>query len=73
MLAISLHQQRTTGKADMTQYAFTEITFQQSLARARAAEAAELAAHIPAPEGRDISAVLRQQAMDHLNKVLSGA
>ena len=58
----------------MTQYAFTESSFNQALARARAAEAAELAAAAagngPKPS-RDIGEVLRQQAQDHQQKVLS--
>ena len=60
----------------MNQATFNEYTFQQALARARAREAAELAA-IAAGNGpkpaRDIGDMLRQQARDHLNKVLSGA
>ena len=48
----------------MTQYAFTEASFNQALARARAAEAAELAAAAagngPKPS-RDIGEVLRQR------------
>ncbi len=60
----------------MAQYAFTEVSFNQALARARAAEAAELAAAAagngPKPS-RDIGDMLRQQAQNHLNKVLSGA
>ena len=58
----------------MTQYAFTEVSFNQALARARAAEAAELAAAAdgngPQPS-RDIGEVLRQQAQEHQQKVLS--
>ncbi len=60
----------------MSQATFSEYTFQQALARARARESAELAAIVagngPKPS-RDIGDVLRQQAQDHLNKVLSGA
>ncbi len=60
----------------MNQAAFNEYTFQQALASARAREAAELAA-ISAGNGpkptRDIGDMLRQQALDHLNKILSGA
>lgn len=55
---------------------FNEYTFQQALTRARAREAAELAAIVagngPAPS-RDIGDMLRQQAQAHLHKVLSGA
>lgn len=58
----------------MNQAAFNEYTFQQALARARAAEAAELAAAAagngPKPS-RDIGEVLRQQAQEHHQKVLS--
>lgn len=64
----------------MNQPAFNEYTFQQALARARAREAAELAAAAAAIEAgnrpkpsRDIGDMLRQQALDRLNKVLSGA
>jgi hypothetical protein len=52
---------------------FNEITFRQALARARAAEAAEIAAALagngPKPS-RDIYEVLQEQAQDHLRKVL---
>lgn len=60
----------------MNQAAFNEYTFQQAMARARAREAAELAAIAagkgPAPSS-DIGDMLRQQARAHLIKVLSGA
>lgn len=58
----------------MTQYSFTEVSFNQALARARAAEAAELAAAAagngPKPS-RDIGDVLRLLAQEHQQKVLS--
>lgn len=60
----------------MSQQQFDEYTFQQALARARSAEAAELAAILagtgPAPS-RDIGDMLRQQAQDRLFNVLRGA
>lgn len=60
----------------MNQATFNDYTFNQALARARASEAAELAAILagngPKPS-RDIGDMLRQQAQDHLRKVLFGA
>jgi hypothetical protein len=56
-----------------TQYGFSDLSFQQALARARAAEAAELAAAAAgkAPQqSQDIGDMLRRQAQEHLRKVL---
>jgi hypothetical protein len=60
----------------MNQAHFDEYTFQQALLRARAREAAELAA-IAAGNGpkpsQDIGDMLRRQGEEHLRKVLGGA
>lgn len=60
----------------MTQYGFNEYTFQQSLARARAREAAELAAiaagNGPAPSP-DVGEMLHKMALDNLSKALAMA
>ncbi len=60
----------------MNQATHNEYTFNQALARARAAEAAEIAAIIagngPKPSV-DIGDMLRRQAQDHLQMVLTGA
>jgi hypothetical protein len=59
----------------MNERTFNDVTFNQALARARAAEAAELAAAAagkgPAPS-RDIGEMLRQQAQQHLARVMGG-
>lgn len=58
----------------MNERTFNDITFNQAIARARAAEAAELSlaakglGHKPS---RDIGEALRQQVQEHHQKVLS--
>jgi hypothetical protein len=57
-----------------TQYGFSDLSFQQALARARAAEAAELAAAAAGKspqQSQDIGDMLRRQAQEHHQKVLS--
>ena len=58
----------------MTQYGFSELSFHQALARARAADAAELAAAAagngPTPS-RDIGELLREQAEERTRRALA--
>ena len=58
----------------MTQYGFSQLSFQQALARARAAEAAELSAAAagngPKPS-RDIGEMLREQAEERTRRALA--
>lgn len=70
---ITLTPSTTNRKNEMNERTFNDITFNQAIARARAAEAAELALAAkglgPKPS-RDIGEALRQQAQEHLWKVL---